>query len=312
MPISSPFNAVSAQAQAIADLFGVALIAAAAILALVTGLVLYASFRFRSRPGTNEPRQTLGNRKLEIGWTVAPALLLAALFVLTLNTMQFSDPPSTTAQGQPDLVIIGHQWWWEVRYPGASVVTANEIHIPSGRKLLAQIESADVIHDFWVPQLGRKMDATPGYPTQMWIEADVPGTYLGTCAEYCGAQHAWMRIRVIAQTPAEFDAWVRQQAQVPETPATGDAAQGAQLFQDLTCRTCHTIAGTEAKGRIGPDLTHLSGRETLGAGVLDNTPDNLARWLTNPQAIKPGSYMPNLNLTYAQARALAAYLEALK
>ena len=248
---------------------------------------------------------------MEIGWTVAPAVLLIVLAVLTLYTMRISDP-SVQSQEQPDLVIVGHQWWWEVRYPKAGVVTANEIHLPAGQRLLTRIESADVIHSFWVPALGRKMDAIPGHPNHLYIQADTPGTYLGTCAEYCGAQHAWMRIRVIVQTPKDFQAWLQQQAAVPATPTSGQAAQGAQLFQDLTCRNCHSIAGTSAHGTFAPDLTHLTDRQTIGAGVLDNTPANLALWLTNPQAIKPGSYMPNLNLSSDQVMSLVAYLESLK
>jgi cytochrome c oxidase subunit 2 len=311
MPVSSPFNASSPLAQHISDLFILTLLIAGIILTLVTGLVLYASFRYRSRPGQGEPAQIFGHRNMEIAWTVAPALVLLLLFGLTLNTMHQADPPIPAGQ-QPDLVVIGHQWWWEVHYPNSGVVTANEIHIPVGQMLLVQIESADVIHDFWVPQLARKIDATPGHPAHLWLEADSPGTYLGTCAEYCGVQHAWMRIRVMAQPQAEFEAWQQAQLQIPPTPASGDAAQGAQLFQGLTCSNCHAIAGTPAQAQIGPDLTHLASRGTLGAGVLDHTPANLARWLKNPQAIKPGSHMPNLNLTDTQVNQLVAYLEALK
>jgi cytochrome c oxidase subunit 2 len=298
------FDSISHQAQAISNLFILTLLIATVILLLVTGLVLYASFRYRSRPGDGEPRQVFGHRNLEIAWTAAPAVLLAVLAVLTLYTMRLADP-AVGASAQPDVVITGHQWWWEVRYPQSGVVTANEIHLPVQRKMLAEIDSADVIHSFWVPQLGRKMDAIPGHPNHLWLEADTSGTYLGTCAEYCGTQHAWMRIRVIVQPPAEFDAWLHQQQQPPAIPTIAEAAQGKKLFEQKTCIACHTRG-------IGPDLTHVGSRETLAAGVLDNTPANMATWLKNPQAVKPGSDMPDFNLTDSEIKALVAYLEASK
>jgi cytochrome c oxidase subunit 2 len=300
MPVSSPFNPVSPEAQAISNLFIFILVVAALILALVTFLVLFAAFRYRSRPGEaeGEPRQIFGSRRLEISWTVAPALLLIIVFILTIRTMRAADPP-IPPNPQPDLVVIAHQWWWELHYPKSGVVTANEVHIPVGQRLLVRVESADVIHDFWVPQLARKIDAIPGYPNHIWLEADTPGTYLGTCAEYCGAEHAWMRIRVIAQPQADFDAWQQQQLQAAPVPTTGEAAQGARLYN-------HVIQP------VGPNLTHVASRETLGAGILDNTPANLAKWLTNPQAVKPGVHMPNLHLTDAEVNALVAYLESQK
>jgi cytochrome c oxidase subunit 2 len=313
MPVSSPFNPQSPLARDISGLFILILVVGGIILALVLVLVLYASFRYRERPGDkDEPRQVLGNLKLEIGWTVAPAVLLAVLFGLTVRTMARSDPPAPAANQQPDILVVGHQWWWEVVYPKSGVTTANEIHIPVDKRMLVQLKSADVIHDLWVPQLGRKMDATPGHPTYMWLQADEPNTYLGSCSEYCGTQHAWMRVRIVAQPQAEFDAWQQRQAEVPQAPTSSQAAEGARLFQDSTCVNCHTIAGTPAEGKAGPDLTHFGGRETLGAGVLDNTPDNLARWLTDPQAVKPGILMPNMNLSKSEVDALVAYLESLK
>jgi cytochrome c oxidase subunit 2 len=313
MPVSSPFDPQSPLARDISNLFVLILIIGGIILVLVLALVLLASLRYRHRSGDDsEPRQVFGNRKLEIGWTVAPALLLAVLFALTVRTMARSDPPAPAANQQPDIAVIGHQWWWEVVYPKSGVVTANEIHMPVGKRMLVRLESADVIHDLWVPQLGRKMDATPSHPTYMWFQADQPNTYLGSCSEYCGTQHAWMRVRVIAQPQADFDAWQQQQQQIPQTPMSDLPAQGARLFQDSTCVSCHSIAGTQAEGKAGPDLTHLGSRETLGAGVLDNTPDNLATWLTNPQDVKPGIHMPNMNLSKSEVDALVAYLESLK
>lgn len=312
MEISGPFDPRSALASPITTLFTVTLIIGGVIFLIVLGSTLIAYIRYRVHSDDpSEPPQIKGNFRLEILWTVTPALILAGLFGLALGTMRSSDPPKPEGQ-QPDLVITGHQWWWEVAYPAAGVVTANEIHIPAGKQLLVEISSADVIHDFWVPQLARKIDATPGFTTYIWLQADEPGTYLGTCSEYCGLQHAWMRIRVIAESPPAFDTWLQQQAQIPATPTSGLAVQGAQLFQSLTCGNCHNIGGTGAKARIGPDLTHLGSRQTLGAGILNNTADELAKWLTNPQAVKPGIHMPYLRLSPTEVNALVAYLESLK
>ncbi|MGA8230312.1 MAG: cytochrome c oxidase subunit II [Candidatus Acidiferrales bacterium] len=313
MPSASPFNPASGLAQPIAHLFLVLGIVMMAIFLLVTVLVLYASFRYRQRPGAVEPRQEFGSKGLEVAWTIAPLILLVYIFTITVHAMRGADPGISTDR-QPDMVIVGHQWWWEARYMASHIVAANEIHIPVGKLLLVRLESADVIHDWWVPQLGRKMDAIPGHPNLFWLEADVPGTYLGTCSEYCGAEHAWMRILVVAQPEVDFLQWTKRQLDVPPAPsADNDAALGAQLFlQQLTCANCHAITGTSAKGTIGPDLTHFAGRQTLAAGRLENSPANLSEWLSNPQAVKPGVHMPNFELTSGQVGQLTAYLETLK
>jgi cytochrome c oxidase subunit II len=305
----SQFNPSSPQAQAISDIFILVLLICAVIFVIVTGSLIYAMIRYRRRPGEGEPRQEYGKSKLEVIWTVLPLLIVVFLFGFTIRTMRSFYPPQDE---QPDLLVIGHQWWWEVRYPKSGVVTANEVHIPVGNKLLVRLESTDVIHDFWVPQLARKMDMVPGHSNYIWLEANTAGTYLGACSEYCGTQHAWMRIRVIAQTQAEFDAWQQIQLQIPSTPITGEAAQGAELFQRMTCANCHAISGTPADARVGPDLTHLASRQTLGAGVLENTSSNLAKWLANPQAVKPGILMPNMKLTDEEINLLLAYMENLK
>lgn len=282
-----------------------------AILVLITVLVLYAVIRFRRRPGAPEPRQVFGNARLEKAWTIGALLTVTAIFIFTIQTMHRSD--RTPPQGEkPNLVIIAHQWWWEARYSESGVVTANEIHIPVGKAWLVRLESADVIHDWWVPDLGRKIDAIPGHPNHFWIQADKPGTYLGTCAEYCGAEHAWMRIRVIVQPEAEFKAWEKHQLEVPPKPTSGEAEAGSKLFDDLTCVNCHMVAGTPARADIGPDLTHVASRETLAAGRLKDTPENLGKWISNPQAYKPGAHMPDFNFTPAQVQQLVAYLETLK
>lgn len=312
MKASSAFNPQSALGHPIFSLFILVLIIMAAILILVTGLVVYASIRYRRRSGQADPPSNFGNPKLEVTWTALPLLLLVAIFILTAITMSRSDPSTAGNRTSPDLVITGHQWWWEVHYPGAGVVTANEVHLPAGKRVLAEMESADVIHDFWVPQLGRKMDMIPGSPNWLWMEADSPGTYLGSCSEYCGEEHAWMRIRVIAQSGQEFQAWEQQQSLPAPTPQAGAAKVGAQLFLQRSCANCHSIAGTAATQRIGPDLTHVAGRQTLAAGRLENTPENLSDWLRNPDKFKPGSHMPNLQLQPDELHALTAYLETLQ
>jgi cytochrome c oxidase subunit 2 len=303
------FDNASSQAAAISGLFKVVLVICGVILAIVTSMVGVSLIRFRQRTGEGEPRPYFGNRKLEIIWTVGPALIIIWLFVLTARGMRQSDPP---ANRQPDLIVIGHQWWWEVRYPQTGVVTANEIHIPVGRKWLVRLESADVIHDFWVPALARKMQMIPGQTNHIWLEANAPGTYDGTCAEYCGAGHSWMRFSVIAELPAEFDTWLRGQENAAAMPTTDSAQTGLKIFQTMTCINCHSIRGVFVAANAAPDLTHLADRTILGAGVLSDTKTNLFRWLKNPQDFKPGCFMPNLKLTDAQAGALVSFLETLK
>lgn len=309
----SLFQAGSSIEQPIAFLFAVVGFILVGIWLLVTVLVTVALVRFRHRAGQLEPKQSFGRRNVEIAWTAGPFLLLMFMFVLSLEAMKKADPPAP--QGEPDLIITGHQWWWQASYPGSGAITANEIHVPAGRLLRVRLLSADVIHDWWVPQLGRKMDAIPGYPNEFWIEADQPGTYDGTCAEYCGAEHAWMRIRVIADTPAAFADWEQHQAQLAPTALMGDAAQGKELFETLTCSKCHSIRSgltSSSVAEIGPDLTHVAERQTLASGRLDNSPANLERWLRDPQAVKPDCHMPNFQLSEQQVTQLAAYLEDLK
>jgi cytochrome c oxidase subunit II len=303
------FDNASSQAAAISGLFKVVLVICGVILVIVTSMVGVSLIRFRQRTGEGEPRPYFGNRKLEIIWTVGPTLIIIWLFVLTARGMRQSDPP---ANRQPDLIVIGHQWWWEVRYPQTGVVTANEIHIPVGQKWLVRLESADVIHDFWVPALARKMQMIPGQTNHIWLEAAAPGKYDGTCAEYCGAEHSWMRFSVIAESSPAFDAWLRGQENPAAIPAMDSVQSGLKIFQTMTCVNCHSIRGVSVAANAAPDLTHLADRTILGAGVLSNTETNLFRWLKNPQAIKSGCFMPNLKLTDAQAGALTSYLETLK
>jgi cytochrome c oxidase subunit 2 len=298
------FNASSPEMEAMADLTFFIIIIAVAIFGIISISIVYILIRFRSQPGViSEPRQDFGSTRVEIVWTVIPALIVGVFFFSTIRTMYAVNPPF--GDREPDIKIIGHQWWWEINYPKSGVRTANEVHIPIGSKLLVRLESVDVIHDFWVPELAPKIDLVPGHINHIWLSASKTGTYLGACAEFCGVQHANMRIRVIAETQEDFDEWQKEQLRVPSMPTTGKAAQGAKLFQEKACVNCHLTG-------VGPDLTHLPSRQTLAAGALVNTPENLAKWLKNPEKFKPGSYMPNLKLTDAEVSALVAYLEALK
>jgi len=307
---SSVFHPDTEQARAIAGLFYFDLAIAACILAIVVFLVVYVCVRFRHRPGDPEPRQDHGNAKLEVLWTVIPGLVLLALLIATGVTMHKVNP--AVGQREPDVIVIAHQWWWEYHYPKSNVVTANEMHMPAGSDWLLQVRSADVIHDFWVPNLGAKTDAIPGRSNPLWIKPHHTGIYLGTCAEYCGTEHAMMGIRVVVETPNEFGQWIQSQLHVPDKPDTELAQQGARLFETRTCMNCHRIAGTEAQGKVGPDLTHVADRQTLAAGVLDNTRSNLTTWIRSPQSIKEGCHMPNVWLTEDEANAVTAYLEGLK
>lgn len=311
---ASIFDTHSPSGASIATLFWIVFGIAAVIFVGVEVALIAFTIRYRQRGNeTGEPRQIFGNRRLELLWTGIPALTLAIVFGLMVVTMRgvgagpVNDPNALTIE------VIGHQWWWEYRYPDQKLVTANELHLPVGQPVHLRLRSDDVIHDFWVPALGRKMDLIPGQTNDLWVQADSPAVYTGSCAEYCGLQHAGMRLRVVADTPDDFAAWVAGQ-QRGEPPLSGDAAHGRTLFfqSQANCVSCHAIDGTTARGTVGPNLTHVGGRAMLAANIITNTPDNMVRWLLNPQVVKPGNRMPNLRLSDDDARDLAAYLESLK
>jgi cytochrome c oxidase subunit 2 len=306
--MGSPFEPNSPFASAIAHAFGVTLAICAVIGFGVTAAIAYALVAFRARSGDSEPRQVSGSRRLEVLWTVVPLAIVTGLFVLTVDAMAKSDPRADRA---PDLTVVARQWWWEVRY-ASGAVTANEVHIPAGRSLLVRLEAADVIHDFWVPKLTRKIDAVPGHPNSFWIRADTPGAYGGTCAEYCGAQHAWMRLLVIAEPEVAFDAWQAAVLATAVPPEGGAAIRGEQVFDANACGTCHAVQGRGFRGGIAPDLTHLASRRTLGAGVAEFDSQLLEAWIRDPQAIKPGCHMPRFALTEGQVTDLVAYLLELR
>jgi cytochrome c oxidase subunit II len=243
---------------------------------------------------------------------VIPLVALSVLFaVANLSVASDTDAPG---RGTTKLTIevTGHQWFWEVRYPGTGAVTANEIHIPARTRVNVVVRSEDVIHSFWVPQLNRKVDALPGHPNRLLLYADEPGRYRGDCAELCGAQHSRMGLAVYADPPDQFRRWLAEQAQPTRAPASSGARMGERVFLDSQCADCHTVRGTPARGDIGPDLTHLQTRDTIAALTLPNTRARLSSWVRDPQAFKPGNRMPVLDLSAAQHRALIDYLEGLR
>jgi cytochrome c oxidase subunit II len=302
-------NPDSPQARSIFDLGVVSGVILAIIFVIVAAIIVFALMRFRWREGEPDPRQIEGNTTIEIVWTGIPCLIVVALFALTARTMTLADPPPAP---EPDLVVTGHQWWWEARYPKSGVVVANELHIPVGKAMSVRLESTDVLHEFWVPELARKMTTVPGHPNHIWLEADKPGTYLGICSEFCGTQHAWMHFLLVAEPAAEFDRWEKAQLQPAAKPGGDSATKGLALFQKEVCVSCHAINGTTAGARAGPDLTHFASRRQLGAGIADNTPANLRRWLADPQQVKPGVKMPGFNFTDEQVTQLVDYFETLK
>jgi len=245
---------------------------------------------------------------MEIGWTIAPALIL---LVIAIPTWQVIFEMSEVPEDSLEVHVIGHQWWWDIRYPELGITTANEIRLPVDRPVHVILSTEDVIHSFWVPQLIGKQDMMPGRINSVWFTPTDPGTYYGQCVEFCGTSHANMRFRVVVHSANEFESWVTTQTTAPEK-VSGNALVGAEVFATGACVACHTIDGTPGIGVTGPNLTHVGGRLTLAAGVLDNTPDEMARWLRSPETIKPGSKMPNLGLTEAEISALVSYLQSLK
>jgi cytochrome c oxidase subunit 2 len=297
----------SHQERSIDTLWWVMFGAACAGFALIACLLLAGWWRRNRRelPGGGGERVGTG---LVIGLgVVLPLVLLTTLFVWSdLFVLRTSAAP---AQGSTAMTIdvIGHDWWWEARYAGTSVVTANEIHIPTGTPVEVVGTSADVIHSFWVPELARKIDLIPGRTNRLLLEADRPGTYRGQCSEFCGVQHAHMAVAVTAQPPAAFRRWLAEQTR----PATA-GGRGLDVFLSEQCASCHTIRGTPARGDVGPDLTHVASRATIAALTLPNTPDYLRGWIRDPGHFKPGVRMPKLPLTIGQLDALVAYLEQLR
>jgi cytochrome c oxidase subunit II len=310
-----PFNTLDPAgpvAEKEADLYWLVFWIATVVFVLVEGMLVFALFRFRRRSPDQTARQIHGNTRLEIVWTILPALLLAGVAVPTVGTIfDLARRPSGDVL---EVHVTGHQWWWEVEYPDLQVTTANEIHVPTDRPIAVTLTSDDVIHSFSVPRLAGKQDLIPGHTNTLYLEAPNAGTYLGQCQEFCGLSHANMHFRVIAQDPADFQAWADLQTQAAAPPAPGGLEEeGMGYFAHGQCIGCHAINGVEnAVATVGPNLTHVGGRETIAAGLLDMTERDLARWLRDPPAVKPGSKMPNYHLTDEQIDALVAYLMSLK
>lgn len=283
----------------------------ALIFAIVVVALLLAVFVFSTRVGEAAPPSgAVSSLGLEAVWTIGPALVILMISIPTVRTIfrtQSAKPP-------PDALIvevIGHQWWWEFQYPALRITTANELHLPAGRPVRLLLSSGDLIHSFWIPQLGGKRDCIPGHVNEITLIPRVPGGYWGECAEFCGTSHANMRFRAIVEGPAQFAAWTKAQLAAPADLTSGPAGAGALEFANSPCTTCHTIEGVSS-GKIGPDLSHFAGRATLAGGLLPNTPRNLAAWLRDPQRIKPGAQMPGLALSGDQLDEMVAYLEGLK
>ena len=313
---TSIFAPASTPAQQIFGLSMFVLAVTAIIFLVVCALLAFAVVKFRARAtdAASEPAQVYGSTQIELAWTVIPILIVVVLFLATARVIHaIQDVPKPVSA--LDVTVIGHQFWWEFRYPKLGIVTANEMHIPVSdpahpTPTFLKLLSADTDHSFWVPTLAGKTDLIPNRVNEMWMDPHRIGTYLGQCAQYCGTQHAKMLLRVFVDAGADFEAWVRAQqeaaAQNPKVVA------GKRVFETNSCINCHAVNGTAADGRFGPDLTHLMSRGTLASGAAGNTTALLRLWIQNPDAIKPGSLMPAMKLNDAELDALVAYLQTLR
>ncbi len=311
------------------------------VFVLVEAALIYSIFKYRMKDEDEIPHQTHGNTKLEITWTVIPIILLAIIMVPTIQVLFYASNAPDTAKDEYTLEAIGHQWWFEFRYPNPAnpdeeIVTANEVYIPINEPVKINLESVDVIHSFWVPKLAGKVDMVPSEGNYMWFQADEPGEYYGQCAEYCGTSHANMKFKVIAVEKSDFDKWLLEQSKPALVSTDPLAEEGSETFKSAGCSGCHalkTVVKKGSKGRVGPNLAHVASRRDLGAGMLDNTDghggpvndgylqENLRKWIENPEAIKQGNIMsaqaavytdPDRTLTEKQLSALVSYLTTLK
>jgi cytochrome c oxidase subunit 2 len=287
-----------------------------AIFAVVFSLLAYSVTKFRKRVDDDgrEPPQVYGSNQVELAWTVIPILIVLVLFLATarvIHSIQDAPQPPRAIE----VIAIGHQFWWEFRYPALGVVTANELHVPVSNSsnptpTFLTLLSADTDHSFWVPRLAGKTDLIPNRVNHTWIDPEQTGLYLGQCAQYCGTQHAKMLLRVYVDSPEQFHHWVEEQ----KKPALGNdaVAEGRRIFESTACVNCHAVSGTIADGHFGPDLTHLMSRDTIASGAASNTAENLRAWIQEPDAIKPGSLMPPMQLNKKDMDALTAYLLTLR
>ena len=315
-PVPSIFEPHSTPAESIRHLSYFVLGITGLIFLVVFSLLSYAIVKFRNRVADSkrEPAQVYGSTQIELAWTVIPILIVVVLFLATARVIHaIQDAPKPARR--VEVTAIGHQFWWEFRYPGLGIVTANELHVPVSdpaqpTPTFLKLLSADTDHSFWIPQLAGKTDLIPNRVNETWLDPQETGLFLGQCAQYCGTQHAKMLLRVYVDSTEDFNAWVRGQQQ----PANYDEkeAAGRRVFESTACLNCHAIAGTNGTGRFGPDLTHLMSRRTIAAGAAENTPENLRLWIQNPDAIKTGSLMPAMKLSDTELDALVRYLETLR
>ncbi len=300
----------------IAGVFWMVVAICSVIFASVACTIVYFVVRFRERidDGENEPPQIYGSEPMEVAWTLAPAMIVMILGLVTVRSiLELRTIPH--GDDSERVRVVGHQWWWEFDYPQYGFTTANEMVIPASeadraRQIALQLESADVIHSFWVPKLAGKTDNIPGHTNRMWIEATTPATYFGRCAEYCGTQHTKMLFRVEAVSDAEYRKWIEEQ----QRPAVDDPAahEGKALFLSMACANCHRIRGTAARGTYGPDLTHLMSRKTLGSAIVENNRENLTKWVDDPDSFKPKCNMPDMRMTDEETRQIIDYLITLE
>ncbi len=361
-PSTSTFSHASTPAGQVNDISIFVLTITGLIFVSVSGLLVYALVRYRGRDGDRtEPPQVFGSVQIELSWTIIPILIIVVLFLTTTRVL-FSVQDAPKPASALDVIVVGHQFWWEFRYPQYNMVTANELHVPvsnnaTDRPTFMKLTSADVIHSFWIPQLAGKTDLLPNRVNEMWIDPRTPGLYLGQCAQFCGAEHAKMLLRVYVDTPQQFQQWIANQqkiqAEIPlsgsnealsadagdagvvhagtnaggqKLPARSENASamgyenskeisprvGQYVFEHQACISCHTVAGTVATGRYGPDLTHMMSRATIAAGAAANTREKLLAWVTDPNQIKPGSLMPAMHLSDRENEQITAYLLTLK
>lgn len=287
------------------------------VLVVIAALLLGAVSHKRTRRAPDDTQLAVGREGGGMGWIyvgtgITTVVLIACMGWTLAMSASVVRPPSRPAL---TVQVIASQWWWGLKYtsadPSRTFITANEIHVPIGQPVRFEVASADVIHSFWVPQLGGKIDVIPGQTNVTWLQADKPGVYRGQCAVFCGTEHARMALELIADSPREFRAW--QDAQLRDAPLTASAAAraGQRVFQ-AHCAACHAIRGSDAAGIVGPDLSHLMTRRTLAAGLLPNTPGNLAGWIADPQSLKPGARMPDHLVSGADLTAVVDYLKTLQ
>ena len=321
----STFNALGPVARSQATLFYIIFWVGLVVFIAVEGAIIYAVIRFRRRSGQGDPEQIHGNDRLEVAWSIVPAIILILVAIPSIITIfDNANSPRTPEEGGLLVEVIGHQWWFEFRYPEHNVVTANELHIPVDEPVNISLDSVDVLHSFWVPWIAGKVDMVPNNDNKMWIQADETGVFFGQCAEFCGVAHANMRFKVVAEPKEEFEAWLQAQAVPALEPSDPLVQEGQDIFMSrrVLCFRCHTIDGPGiARGTIGPDLTHFASRDTFIGSIRDNTQENLREWLTNPQKVKEGNIMARdaevyngtlPALTERQISALMAYLRSLK